>query len=89
MMMAKTKSSSGNTGKSRKHRKEARAPALSPSVSVLFPSSSSNPEQGVATGTAGGDDDRSGRIPQMSTARARDGGRTQSGGVKGVIALER
>jgi hypothetical protein len=42
----------------------------------------------VAAGSAGAEDDRSGRIPQMSTARARDGGRTQSGGVKGVIALE-
>jgi cysteine protease ATG4 len=45
---------------------------------VPFPSSS-QPE---------GVDDRPRRIPQMSTARARDGGRTQSGGVKGVIALE-
>jgi hypothetical protein len=31
-------------------------------------------------------EDRPRRIPQMSTARGRDGGRTQSGGVKGVIA---
>ena len=31
-------------------------------------------------------EDRPQRIPQMSTARGRDGGRTQSGGVKGVIA---
>ena len=31
-------------------------------------------------------EDRPWRIPQMSTARGRDGGRTQSGGVKGVIA---
>jgi len=36
---------------------------------------------------AEGADDRPRRIPQMSTARGRDGGRTQSGGVKGVIAL--
>ncbi|KAI9461081.1 cysteine protease required for autophagy [Russula earlei] len=35
---------------------------------------------------AEGTDDRPRRVPQMSTARARDGGRTQSGGVKGVIA---
>ena len=34
------------------------------------------------------DDGLSGRIPQVSTAHARDGGRTQSGGVKGVISLE-
>jgi hypothetical protein len=26
------------------------------------------------------------RVPQMKSARGRDGGRTQSGGVKGVIA---
>ena len=37
----------------------------------------------VAEGTQ---EDRPRRIPQMSTARGRDGGRTQSGGVKGVIA---
>lgn len=97
-VMVKTKSSSSNSGKSRKHRKEARAPALlAPSVSVPFPSSSPPPsrqnQDGVAAGGtgaagAGGDDDGSDpsrRIPQMSTARARDGGRTQSGGVKGVI----
>jgi cysteine protease ATG4 len=35
-----------------------------------------------------GADDRPRRVPQMSTARGRDGGRTQSGGVKGVIAPE-
>ena len=88
-MMAKTKSSSSNSGKSRKHRKEARAPAISPSTSVPFPSSSPSREQGVAAGTpADGDDGLSGRIPQMSTARARDGGRMQSGGVNGVISLE-
>ena len=34
----------------------------------------------------GTQEDRRRRIPQMSTARGRDGGRTQSGGVKGVIA---
>jgi cysteine protease ATG4 len=43
---------------------------------VPFPSS-------VAEGVQ---EDRPRRIPQMSTARGRDGGRTQSGGVKGVIA---
>ena len=81
-MMAKTKSSSSNSGKSHKHRKEARAPVISPSASVPFPSSSPSREQGVAVGTlADGDDGLSGRIPRMSTARARDGGRTQSGGV--------
>ena len=42
----------------------------------------------VAGTPADGDDGLSGRIPQMSTARARDGGRTQSGGVKGVVLLE-
>ena len=92
--MAKTKSSSSNSGKSRKSRKEARAPALlAPSVSVPFPSSSPPPssqkQDGVIAGVTGADDDGSDpsrRIPQMSTARARDGGRTQSGGVKGVIA---
>ena len=25
------------------------------------------------------------RVPQMRTAKARDGGRTQSGGIKGVL----
>jgi len=34
-------------------------------------------------------DNRTRRVPQMSTAWGRDGGRTQSGGVKGVIALVR
>ena len=88
-MTAKTKSSSSNSGKSREHRKEARAPAISPSASVPSPSSSPSREQGVAVGTsADGDDGLSGRIPQMSTARGGDGGRTQSGGVKGVISLE-
>ncbi len=94
--IAKTKSSSSNGGKSRKHRKEAGR--ASPSVSVPFPTSSppSTPPssqtaggKGAAVvGGPGGDDgeDLSRRIPQMSTARARDGGRTQSGGVKGVIA---
>ncbi|KAF8266378.1 hypothetical protein EI94DRAFT_1733232 [Lactarius quietus] len=45
---------------------------------VPFPSS-------VVEGTS---EDRPRRVPQMSTARGRDGGRTQSGGVKGVIAPE-
>ena len=45
---------------------------------VPFPSS-------VAEGAP---EDRPRRVPQMSTARGRDGGRTQSGGVKGVIAPE-
>ena len=35
-----------------------------------------------------GSQDRPRRVPQMSTAHGRDGGRTQSGGVKGVIAPE-
>ena len=43
---------------------------------VPFPSS-------VAEGVQ---EDMPRRIPQMSTARGRDGRRTQSGGVKGVIA---
>ena len=59
-----------SSAKSRK-RKDVRAHAHVP-----FPSS-------VAEGTQ---EDRPRRIPQMSTARGRDGGRTQSGGVKGVIA---
>lgn len=65
-----TKAKSSSSGKSRK-RKEARAP-----VPVPFPSSTSE----------GGAEDRPRRVPRMSTARGRDGGRTQSGGVKGVIA---
>jgi cysteine protease ATG4 len=101
--MAKTKSSSSNGRKSRKHRKEGgRAPAISPSVSVPFPTSpppstqpSSQNRGGAAAGKGaaavrgpGGEDgeDLSRHIPPMSTARARDGGRTQSGGVRGVIA---
>jgi len=63
------KAKSSSSGKSRK-RKEARAP-----VPVPFPSST----------VEGGAEDRPRRVPQMSTARGRDGGRTQSGGVKGVI----
>jgi cysteine protease ATG4 len=43
-------------------------------ANVLFPSSVTEGE------------DRPRRVLQMSTARGRDGGRTQSGGVKGVIA---
>jgi len=38
--------------------------------------------------SGGGADDRPRRVPQVSTAHRRDGGRTQSGGVHGVIALE-
>jgi cysteine protease ATG4 len=49
-----------------------------PRAHVPFPSSV---QEGVQ-------EDRPRRIPQMSTARGRDGGRTQSGGVKGVIALD-
>src|SRR5258708_7611042 len=95
--IAKTKSSSSNGGKSRKHRKEAeRAPAISASVSVPFPTSSppSTPlssqtaagKGAAAVGGPGGDDgeDISRGIPQMSTARARDCGRTQMGCVNGV-----
>ncbi|KAH9020204.1 hypothetical protein EDB85DRAFT_532534 [Lactarius pseudohatsudake] len=63
------KTKSSSSAKSRK-RKEARA-----TVPVPFPSS-------VAEGAP---EDRPRRVPQMSTARGRDGGRTQSGGVKGVI----
>ncbi|KAA1476293.1 hypothetical protein DENSPDRAFT_784808 [Dentipellis sp. KUC8613] len=36
----------------------------------------------------GESEERAKRVPQMSTARARDGGRTQSGGVKGVMTNE-
>jgi len=46
-------------------------------AAVPFPSSQSE-----------GTDDRPRRVPQMSTTRGRDGGRTQSGGVKGVIEPE-
>jgi hypothetical protein len=49
-----------------------------PRAHVPFPSSV----------TEGVQEDRPPRIPQMSTARGRDGGRTQSGGVNGVIALD-
>lgn len=38
--------------------------------------------------TSAAEEERPRRVPQMSTARGRDGGRTQSGGVKGVIAPE-
>ena len=58
---------------SAKSRKHKEARAQGP-----FPSS-------AAEGTQ---EDRPRRVPQMSTARGRDGGRTQSGGVKGVIAPE-
>ena len=65
------KTKSTSSAKSRK-RKEPRVAH----VTVPFPSS-------VAEGTQ---EDRPRRIPQRSTARGRDGRRTQSGGVKGVIA---
>lgn len=44
------------------------------------------------TGEAETEDDRKGddgrRIPQMRTTKARDGGRTQSGGVKGILLTD-
>ncbi|KAH9991019.1 hypothetical protein BJV77DRAFT_963034 [Russula vinacea] len=89
-MMAKTKSSSSNSGKKESQASERSARTSNIAIGLVpFPSSSPSREQGVVAGTpAEGDDGLSGRIPQMSTARARDGGRTQSGGAKGVISLE-
>ena len=44
------------------------------------------------TGDAETEDDKQGddgrRIPQMRTTKARDGGRTQSGGVKGILLID-
>jgi hypothetical protein len=40
------------------------------------------------SGGRGTDDRAPRRVPQMSSARGRDGERTQNKGVKGVIALE-
>jgi cysteine protease ATG4 len=44
------------------------------------------------TGEADTEDDKNGddgkRIPQMRTTKARDGGRTQSGGVKGILLTD-
>jgi cysteine protease ATG4 len=67
-----SKTKSSSSTQSRK-RKEARTV-----VAVPFPSSQAS----------GADDRPARRVPQMSTARGRDGGRTQSGGVKGVISPE-
>lgn len=94
-MMAKSKSSSST--KSRK-RKEARAlaaaAAAAATVHVPFPSSNQTSESTDSDHNRERERERehhsrdrsSRREPQMSMARGRDGGRTQSGGVKGVIA---
>ena len=65
-----------------------RVPALLPSVSVPFPSFRSQGAATVASAAGVDDNDGAPRILQMNMARGRDGGRTQSGGVKGVIGLD-
>ncbi|KAI0056521.1 hypothetical protein BV25DRAFT_1572624 [Artomyces pyxidatus] len=80
--MAKSPSqgSAASGGKGKKARKAARKTGVplvkvpSPPAQEHFPFPSSN----------GAEPEEKKRVPQMSTARARDGGRTQSGGVKGV-----
>ncbi|KAI0042006.1 hypothetical protein FA95DRAFT_1564791 [Auriscalpium vulgare] len=66
---------SRTTKKARKSSKKSTVPIVKPpeppQQHFPFPSSDTEPEEKK-------------RIPQMSNARARDGGRTQSGGVKGV-----
>ncbi|KAH8980199.1 hypothetical protein EDB92DRAFT_1937183 [Lactarius akahatsu] len=63
-------------------------PAFPPAMIAKTKSSSSakSRKRKEARATVpGAPEDRPRRVPQMSTARGRDGGRTQSGGVKGVI----
>ena len=58
------------------------------------PDDDSMPTDNALNDTAGDDDNEEAllprpparRVPQMRTAKARDGGRTQSGGVRGVPA---
>ncbi|KAH9991027.1 hypothetical protein BJV77DRAFT_1068531 [Russula vinacea] len=69
MMMARTKSSSGNSERVADTGKK-RAPALSPPASVPFTSSSPNQEQGVAAGMTDGT--MTARGTYMSTACAQD-----------------
>jgi len=52
-----------------------KSPARSTQQHFPFPSSSYKEDEGR-------------RVPQMSTTRGRDGGRTQSGGVKGILTTE-
>jgi hypothetical protein len=52
-----------------------------------FPSSSTSQiQRAMAAGDAGVDDDRLRWLPQMSTARGRHGGRTQSGSVREYLS---
>lgn len=51
----------------------------SQTIQPQYPFPATHPEEDLARQTS------SGRVPKMRTAVARDGGRTQSGGIKGLI----
>ena len=55
----------------------SRTPVVPPPVQYPFPATSQEEVMGEEK-----------RVPQMRTAKARDGGRTQSGGVKGILMDE-
>ncbi|KAI0770923.1 peptidase family C54-domain-containing protein [Trametes elegans] len=90
-----SRATSGSTEKARrKHRKAASGPAKTPragppaaEAQVQYPFPAAYPgEEGEAPPSSPPQAHAQGkRVPQMRTAKARDGGRTQSGGVKGVL----
>lgn len=89
MMPSRSTSSTSVTevGASSKQRKKSKrsSPALKtpvPSSQQQYPFPASVPDEDLAQPDVAGRSSK--RMPQMRTAKARDGGRTQSGGVRGV-----
>ncbi|KAH9947064.1 peptidase family C54-domain-containing protein [Amylocystis lapponica] len=83
--------STGTTAskRQRKKSKKSSAPPVrppSPSPQYPFPATQPGEGEGEEAQEDSGKSPNGKRMPQMRTAKARDGGRTQSGGVRGVPA---
>jgi len=85
----KSGSSSGRK-KAKKSSSSKEVPIIdAPSASQHFPFPSSTNDEISDAGAASGDKSDTGkRVPQMRTTKARDGGRTQSGGVRGIFPTD-
>lgn len=77
------KSSSSQATISRSHSRREKQGSSQSQEQYPFPAAASDPAEDEVTKVVG-NSEAGKRVPQMRTAKARDGGRTQSGGVRGV-----
>ncbi|KAI8983166.1 peptidase family C54-domain-containing protein [Trametes punicea] len=79
----KSKKSSSKTPRPSSHHQEAQAQQVQYPFPAAYPGEEAEAE--LASPPQPPPPGQGKRVPQMRTAKARDGGRTQSGGVKGVL----